>query len=276
MHANTDNREFDAKSDELVSIFVDDKRSKHERSVASQTLYQTHAEWVVRQIGKKVFNPDDVQDIAQTVWMIVLQPEKLRQSYTEHDGKFGAYLHAPIRWAILKHLNKLPYSLDDDGQKISAQFVDVTETAYQQTLDRHTLQETIDNIIKPNLQHVDIKSRIAYLANEYDMLFEQRPTLEEIAYINALETKEAKTLYTNAEAKDISERSDSEVAVYITMNYENLVDPELLKAASGRHLSSLCGVTETAFRKRLYTARKYLLEITKQNLLLPQGDPSHG
>jgi len=103
---STDN--LDAKSDELVAILVDHQRTSVERTRATQQLYQRHASWVVQQVGRKIFNPDDVQDIAQTVWMQVLQPDKLGSEYKNLNGKFRAYLRAPIRWAILKHIDKLP------------------------------------------------------------------------------------------------------------------------------------------------------------------------
>ena len=73
--------DLDVKSDELVAILVDHQRNSIDRTRATKQLYQRHASWVVQQIGRKIYNPDDVLDIAQTVWMQVLQPEKLGNEY---------------------------------------------------------------------------------------------------------------------------------------------------------------------------------------------------
>jgi len=98
-------------SDRLIDIIIDTSLSAEKRSQASRDLYDRHSQWVIQQIGKRIFNAEDVQDIAQNVWIMILQPEKLGNDYTQRNGKFRAYLRAPIRWAILKHIDKLPFNL---------------------------------------------------------------------------------------------------------------------------------------------------------------------
>jgi len=267
--------DFDAESDRLIELLVDETQSKVERTRATQNLYQRHANWVIQQIGKKIFNPDDVQDIAQTVWMLVLQPEKLGKDYKNKNGKFRAYLRAPIRWAILKHIDKLPFTVDDQGNKSSAHFTDITEAALEEKLDNNMLEEVIENIIKPNLPSVDIKSRVVYLVNEYGVIFHTDPSLREVANVNGINESEAASLHNSAKAKDTSGRSDEELSVYMPLNYRSLVNPEELKQSSGRHLANLIGITESAFRKRLHTARKFMIEIVRKDLILVTGDSQH-
>jgi len=268
---------LDAKSDELVAILVDHQRSSVERTKASQQLYQRHASWVVKQVGRKIYNPDDVQDIAQTVWMQVLQPDKLGREYKNLNGKFRAYLQAPIRWAILKHIDKLPFTINDAGEKTPARFsdisvADISDSMLEACLDKSMLDEVIENIIKPHLKFVDIKSRNVYVVNEYDVIFEKDPTLAEVATINNIEDSEAIRLFDNARRKATENCSDEEISVYLPVNYKSLVDPVLLSKSSGRYLSRLIGISEAIFRKRLHSARKYLLETVRQNLFsLTQG-----
>jgi len=137
---------LDAKSDELVVILVDHQRTRIERTRAAQQLYQRHAAWVVQQIGRKIYNPDDIQDIAQTVWMQVLQPDKLGREYKNLNGKFRAYLRAPIRWAILKHIDKLPFTINDAGEKAPAQFTDISDSMLEECLDKSMLDEVIESL----------------------------------------------------------------------------------------------------------------------------------
>ena len=54
--------DLDPESDELIRILVDKKRSSVERTRATQQLYHRHTSWVIQQVGKKIYNPDDVQD----------------------------------------------------------------------------------------------------------------------------------------------------------------------------------------------------------------------
>jgi len=273
---------FDAKSDELVAILVDHQRTSVERTRATQQLYQRHASWVVQQVGRKIYNPDDVQDIAQTVWMQVLQPDKLGSEYKNLNGKFRAYLRAPIRWAILKHIDKLPFIFNDAGEKAPAHFSDISVTdigdsMLEECLDKSMLDEVIENIIKPHLKFIDIKSRNVYVLNEYDVIFfEKDPTLADVATINDIENSEAVRLFDNANHKATENCSDEEIAVYLPVKYKSLVDPVLLNKSSGRYLSSLIGISESLFRKRLHSARKYLLETVRQNLVTSTEGSSHG
>jgi len=203
--------------------------STSKRTRATQQLYQRHASWVVQQVGRKIYNPDDVQDIAQTVWMQVLQPDKLGSEYKNLNGKFRAYLRAPIRWAILKHIDKLPFIFNDAGEKAPAHFSDISVTdigdsMLEECLDKSMLDEVIENIIKPHLKFIDIKSRNVYVLNEYDVIFfEKDPTLADVATINDIENSEAVRLFDNANHKATENCSDEEIAVYLPVKYKSLV-----------------------------------------------------
>jgi len=265
----------DVKSDELVEILVDHQRNRIERTRATQQLYQRHASWVVRQIGRKIYNLDDVQDIAQTVWMQVLQPEKLGSEYKNLNGKFRAYLHAPIRWAILKHINKLPFTINNAGEKAPVKYTDISDSLLDECLEKNMLDEVIENIIKPHLKYIDIKSRNVYVVNEYDVIFEIAPTLADVATINGIDDSEAVRLFDKASSKTTKNCSDEEISVYLPVNYESLVDPVLLNKSSGRYLANLIGISESAFRKRLHSARKYLLDTVRENLIILTEGTSH-
>ena len=112
-----DNDDYDAVSDELIEIIINNASSDSEKSQASKDLFERHNDWVNQHIGASIFDLDDRRDVAQVVWMTVLSADKLRDSYTK-KGKFRAYLRAPIRWAILKHIDKLPFSTDKAGNKV--------------------------------------------------------------------------------------------------------------------------------------------------------------
>lgn len=268
--------DLDTISDELIEIFVDHKRTNVERTRASQQLYQRHTSWVVQQIGRKVYNPDDIQDVAQTVWMLVLQPEKLKTGYKNKNGKFRAYLRAPIRWAILKHIDKLPFTVDETGAKASAHYVDISESMLEESLDSSMLERVIEHIIKPNLKSVELKSRNVYVVNEYDTIFETEPSLAEVAAINGIDTTDASRIFDNAGSKPTDTCTNEEISVCLPMNYKSIVDPALLQKSSGRYLAGLIGISEAAFRKRLHGARKYLLEVVKRDLFLTAEGSNHG
>jgi len=268
--------DLDVKSDELVAILVDHQRNSIDRTRATKQLYQRHASWVVQQIGRKIYNPDDVLDIAQTVWMQVLQPEKLGNEYKNLNGKFRAYLRAPIRWAILKHIDKLPFTINTAGEKALVQYTDISDSLLDECLEKNMLDEVIENIIKPHLKYVDIKSRNVYVVNEYDVIFEIAPSLEEVATINGIEDSEAIRLFDNASRKTTKNCSDEEISVYLPVNYGSLVDPVLLNKSSGRYLANLFGISESAFRKRLHSARKYLLDTVRENLITLTEGSGHG
>jgi len=268
--------DFDAVSDELIEVLADNRRTPTERTRATQQLYQRHASWVVQQIGKKIFNPDDAQAIAQYVWMLVLQPEKLGKDYTNKNGKFRAYLRAPIRWAILKHIDKLPFAIGETGEKTPVHFTDVNESLLEESLDKNLLEEVIENIIKPNLKSVDIKSRNVYVVNEFETIFETDPSLSEVAAINGIADSEATRLLETGNQKSVTDCTDEEASVYLPINYRSLVDPDQVQKSSGRYFANLIGVSEASFRKRLHGARKYLLEIVRQSLQNITGDITHG
>ena len=272
MQMSINQNELDTESDELIGIMADNNRTSVERTRASQQLYHRHAAWVVQQVGKKIYNPDDVQDIAQTVWMMVLQPEKLDRDYKNRNGKFRAYLRAPVRWAILKHIDKLPFTINDAGEKAPVLYTDINETMLEESLDSNMLEGVIENIIKPNLKSIELKSRNVYVVNEYEVIFETDPSLTEVAAINGIEESEATRLLKNAGGKVPDACSDEEVSVYLPVKYKSLIDPVELNASSGRYLAGLIGISESAFRKRLHGARKFLLETVRQNLpAMPEG-----
>lgn len=258
--------DYDAESDELIKVIVDQAQSNSDRAEASKKLYRRHADWVVQQIGKKIFNPDDIQDIAQNVWMMVLRPDKLGKDYTERRGRFRAFLRSPIRWSILKHIDKLPFSLDESGNKMSVQVVDVNEAMFEEGIDKTILENVIDNIIKPNLKTVELRSRNIYVLNEFNVIFESDPELDEIAEINGLNLSDAHHMIKNTHSKEPAECTDEELSVYLPTKYRTIVDPELLDKSSGRYLANLIGVTEAVYRKRLHVARKTLIEIVRTNL----------
>ena len=92
--------DHDAVSDDLIDINVDPECGSSERNRAFRSLFNRLTGSVFHQISKSIFSPDDIQDIAQAVWMMVLRPENLGSKYTERRGKFRAYLRAPIRWSF--------------------------------------------------------------------------------------------------------------------------------------------------------------------------------
>ena len=269
------NDDYDAISDELIEIIINNASSDAEKARASKDLFERHNDWVNKQISGSVFDPDDRRDVAQVVWMMVLPADKLRDSYTK-KGKFRAYLRAPIRWAILKHIDKLPFRLDEAGNKQAVMAVDVSENMLESGLDQSILENVIEKIIKPSLSEVDIRSRNVYLLNEYNVLFYSHPTLDEAASINAISQTEAAELFDSASNKPTNTCSDEELSVYIPVEYNSLIEPDQLKKSSGRYLAQLIGVTEAVFRKRLHTARKFLLETVRVNLPSLSGDYNNG
>jgi len=268
--------EDDQESDKLIEVIVDSAQSSVKRTQASRDLYNRHARWVIQQIGKSIFNAEDVQDIAQNVWMMVLQPEKLGNDYTQRRGKFRAYLQAPIRWAILKHIDKLPFSVDQAGNKKAILAVDVSEGMLENGLNSNILNDVIESIIKPKLRELDTRSRNVYMLNEYNVIFHSNPTLIEAAYINAIAEEKASALLNSAGTKTANTCTDDELSIYIPVEYKSLVETDLLKESSGRYLANLIGVSEAIFRKRLHVARKFLLETVRANLPNLSGDFING
>jgi len=270
-------------SDELIDVIVDPKRSSIERKGAAKQLYERHSEWIKREISRSIYNEDDVIDIAQEVWMTVLQPETLAKKYVERNGKFRALLRQPIRWAILDHINKLPFTIDDDGNKVRSIYK-VEMDADIHSLDLTTngnlsswlLDEVIENIIKPNLKKIVLRSRNAFVTTEYETIFKYDPELEEVAYINGLEVSAAEELADAANGKLPKDCSDAELSVYMPLEYRTLVDPEELSGASGRYIANLFGVSEAALRKRLHTARKQLIELVREQITTIDESGRHG
>jgi len=277
MHFNKN--QPDTVSDELIAIIGDPSKTHLQRQNACQRLYERHTSWVVHEISKRVFSQDDVQDIAQNVWMQVLQPDSLTKSYKSREGKFRAYLRQPIKWAILKHIDKLPFTIDEDGAKSAPEFTNhelsLSDEVFDKGVDDWVMSEVIENIIKPNLPSVGLKSRNVYVANEFETIFSTDPSISEVAAINDMSDSEANRLAREAFGKSVAACSDQEIAVYLPLEYRSLVDTTELEKSSGRYLANMMGITEGVFRKRLHTARKYLLEIVRQNFNTANGG-EHG
>ena len=262
----------DTISDDLIAVLTDPDQPQREREKATLSLYQRHESWVVQQVRKRIHNPDDVQDVTQNVWMMVLRPDELASKYTVRDGKFRAYLRNPINWCILKHIDKLPFTVNETGEKQSPIFVDIDDRVVDEGLDECLLEETIENIIKPSLPSVPIKRRNVYVANQYHSIFKQQPVLREVADINALTDSNASELLASASGRAPAECSDQEVSVYLPINYRTLIDPVELKSSSDRYLAQIMGITDAAFRKRLHTARSQLLELLRSHLGTREAD----
>ena len=268
--------EFDNISDELIRTLCDENKTNVERQVASRKLYQRHANWVFQQIGRKIFNPDDIADIAQNLWLMVLEPARLSENYTP-CGKFRAYLRNPIRWVILKHIDKLPFSLNDQGEKTTARFVDIEDNDMEQRVDEHLYEEVVENIIKPNLKTVALKPRNAYMTSEHSAIFIESPEISEMAQINDISDSQALDLFTSAARKPVSDCTDEELSVFVPVKYRDIVDESDLEQSRGSHLASILGTTDAAFRKNLHTAKKLLLEIVQKNLdKIVSRDTTHG
>ena len=264
--------QYDDISDKLIDIIVDSSTKNSERNRAASELFNRHNDWVYRQISKKIFNRDDIDDICQAVWMSVLQSEKLGNGYTERVGKFRAYLRAPIRWFILKHIDKLPFSIDEAGNKVALRSFENVELMQEQGIEINMLTNVIETIIKPALKGIEIKSRNVYVLNEYPVIFERTPELSEVANINAIEISRAGRLWASSMDKLPADCSSEELSIYIPLEYQNFIDDEEPKNPSGRYLAGKIGVTEAVYRKRLHTARKIVVEIVRERLPALTGE----
>ena len=259
------NDDYDAISDELIEIIINNASSDAEKARASKDLFERHNDWVNKQISGSVFDPDDRRDVAQVVWMMVLPADKLRDSYTK-KGKFRAYLRAPIRWAILKHIDKLPFSTDKAGNKVAIQTDDATDDLLNQGLHETIVQSVISDIVKPGLKNLEIKSRNVYMLNEHPVIFESSPDVAEAAELNGTELATAKSLLASAKCKIPAECDVNEQSILIPVEYENFINPEEMGNATGRYLSSKIGITEAQFRKRLHTAKTYFVNLVRENM----------
>jgi len=246
----------DTKSDDLISIFTDLEQSRLEREKASVSLYHRHESWVLQQIRKRIHSPDDALDIAQDVWYRVLNPQKLAEKYTKRDGKFRAYLRQPINWCILKHIDKLPFTTDATGEKQTPLFVDIEDETVDIAMDECLLEDTIKNY----LPAIGIKQRNVYVVNEYRTVFKNSPTVRDVAEINGLSEFEAGDLLTAAVGKTPDRCSDNEQSVHLPMNYKTLVDQVELKRGKESYLAALMGISDAAFRKRMFVARSRLMQ----------------
>lgn len=271
MHAK-----YDRHSDELISVFTDPHSSPGSRASAAQKLYDIHSPVVLKKIARQVFNPDDVLDISQSVWMLVLRPETLTEKYIRREGKFGAFLDAPIRWAILKHLDKLPYTMDESGNKKAPDFTTMTETIHEQNLHEYYYQYAVDEVIKPNLKNLEAGKRCVYISSEYDLLFNGRtPSMGEVARINGCSTTTATRLFHCAESKGIGSRSDDETSIYVSLQYRDIIGKNGDGPPKGKFLSQMLGISEAVFRTRLHYARKYLTGLVRDNIQYTVAQADH-
>lgn len=260
-----ENDDYDGVSDELIEIITNSASSNAEKARASKDLFERHNDWVNKQIGSSIFDPDDRKDVAQVVWMMVLPADKLRDSYTK-KGKFRAYLRAPIRWAVLKHIDKLPFSTDKAGNKVAIQTNDATDDLLNLGLHETIVQSVIADIVKPGLKNLEIKSRNVYMLNEHSVIFESSPDLAEAADLNGTELATAKSLLASAKSKSPAECDVNEHSILIPVEYEKFINPDVMGKSSGRYLSSKIGITEAQFRKRLHTAKTYFVNMVRENI----------
>ena len=230
-----ENDDYDAVSDALIEIIINNATSNAEKARASKELFERHNDWVNKQIGVSIFDPDDRRDVAQVVWMTVLPADKLRNSYTK-KGKFRAYLRAPIRWAILKHIDKLPFSTDKAGNKVAIQTDDATDDLLNQGLHETIVQSVISDIVKPGLKNLEIKSRNVYMLNEHSVIFEFSPDVAEAAKLNGIELATAKSLLASAKSKSPAECDVNEHSILIPVEYEKFINPDQMGKASGLSL----------------------------------------
>ena len=258
---------FDGESDRLVSILTNDDASLNEKRRASEQLYRRHSEWVIHRISLRIYTPEDVQDIAQVVWMMTLDIKVLKREYVEPAGKFRSYLSNPIRWAIGKHMDKLPYILDEHGQKHIAAFTTVADSQSDDNLTGHRIYQMIEAVIKPNLKNLGLKIRNVYMINEHDVLFDSPPSVPEIAIINDIATVEATELLNSSSLKSPAECDDDEFSVHMPVNYDTIIDRSQLDRNSMVYLSSIMGITSAAYRKRLHTGRKLLIQSVRDKML---------
>lgn len=268
-------KEPDKLSDQLIEVITDEKRTPGERATASKNLYLRHSSWVAAQISKKIFNADDVEDIAQSVWMYILEPDRLSKRYTDRNGQFRSYLHAPIRWEVSKHFKQQPFVIDETGNKKSVESVGVTALV-ENNLDSRMLQEVIEEIIKPNLQKIEVGARNVYMITEHDTIHDVDPMIEEMAVINGISLLEARGLFSTASKRSsTAECSDEESCVYFPVEYSKLVDPEAMDQSAGRYMAAKIGITEVTYRHRLHKARKKLLEIVRAHIRPMEGAKWH-
>lgn len=267
----------DRESDRLVSIMIDENVSPIEKRRASTQLYTRHSDWVLQRIGLQIYEPELVQDIAQAVWIAVLDCKVLEREYVDPKGKFRAYLHNPIRWAISKHIAKLPYTRTETGEKQFVAFVSHDDERdgfspndiprIEGTLTAHRIDQMIEKVIKPNLIHLSLKVRNVFMLDEHDLLFDRSPTTSEIATINAITQEDVLALLQSSSAKSTNECDDSELSVHIPVNYDSIIDRTQLHRNSTMYLSGVIGITSAAYRKRLHEARQYLSQAVRDKML---------
>ena len=257
--------DYDAFSDELIEIIINNASSNAEKAQASRDLFERHNDWVNKQISGSIYDPDDRRDVAQVVWMMVLPAEKLRDSYAK-KGKFRAYLRAPIRWAILKHIDKLPFSTDETGNKVAILTGDATDDQLNQGLHESIVQSVIADIVKPGLKNLEIKSRNVYMLNEHSVIFESSPDVTEAAELNGTDLSTARSLLASAESKSPADCDAREHSILIPVAYNSFINPEEIGKSSGRYLSNKIGITEAQYRKRLHTAKTYFVKMVRENM----------
>jgi len=268
--------EKDLESDRLIATFTNADAPALDRRRAGERLFKRHEDYVLALIKKRIFNPDDVIEIAQDAWITVLDPETLNKWYEKPSGKFRAYLRNPINWAIMKHLEKLPYRVNEEGEKTFISYTGLDEQLIDQALSDHGISEMIETTIKPNLKNLSLKIRNVYMLNEHDVIFNQLPGLTEIADINGISEKHASDLLDSAAAKSAArDCDDAEFSVHAPVNYDRIVDREQLHRNTTSYLSELMGLSASAYRKRLHEGRRFLVDAARAELLPENGEEVH-
>jgi len=258
--------EYDSVSDELISLMCDETAKPSDRKQATEDLYNRHKRWVADEISRRISNSSDTQDISQRVWMRILPQEYLAKHYKHKNGQFRSFLRNPINWEILRHYEKTAFSINEAGEKVPARFVEINESRLDRALDDALYDNAMENIIKPNLRAVNLKSRTVFVLNEYHAIFESRPSVLAVASINGISNKLVDTLLERSKGKLPSECSDEEMSVHIPSRYDILVDEQQVRSSGIKYLSSLIGVAHSTYRNRLYVANKELKEIVRENL----------
>jgi len=258
---------YDSESDRLIAILTNTDSSPAEKQRVAQQLYHRHSEWVNQRISRHFYNPADVQDIAQVVWMVALDPKTLKREYVDPNGRFRAYLNNPLRWAMGKHMDKMQYKVDEKGKKDFSVNVPIGETQFQDAMTGHRISQMIDTVIKPNLTHLTLAVRNVFMLNEHDVLFEEAPDVSEIADIHRITTVEAEGLLESSASKKTQEYGDDEFSVRVPVNYDSIIDRSQLNRNSTVYFSGVMGVTQAAYRKRLHTGRKFLIQTVRDNML---------
>lgn len=269
--------EIDDVSDELVGIFTNRNMNRTDRDKAAESLFRRHKSWVAREISKRVSNPSDVEDIAQMVWMWVLDPKLLKEKYRHRNGRFRGFLLNPIKWSVGNHFESLRASSRSEPQVTRVQFKEIDESTMEKRMETVLYEDVIEGIIKPYLKRVPVKPRTAFVINEYGAMFEDEPSVSELSLINGLAEESVMDILKRTKNKKPDEISDEEMPVYLPSKYNSLVSREELYRNSTRQLASIMCLSESAFRKNLHKARTAVIEFVREKIdSMDIGSTDHG